>query len=204
MYCFDSIHMNYLGEMHNKCMGLYRNLWNLAYLLGAKCFLGERFTTWNMTNQISQYVHKRFFYRIFRSQFRLTQKLEKSSLESLLLPQLLGGENDSKQSDEFQAISETEISNLGNIAWFHFSKLYLLKYRIQLPPFSLIRDFSNRNTRWNFSKISVNHTRHTIYGGVNTSTRNGKMANSTDSFEFTNQYKTCNMYLSSCKAHFLQ
>ena len=69
-----------------------------------------------MTNQISQYVHKRFFYHIFRSQFRSTQKLEKSSLESLLLPQLLGGENDSKQSDEFQAISETEISNLGNIA----------------------------------------------------------------------------------------
>ena len=69
-----------------------------------------------MTNQISQYVRKRFFYRIFRSQFRLTQKLEKSSSESLLLPQLLGGENDLKQSDEFQAISETEISNLGNIA----------------------------------------------------------------------------------------
>ena len=56
-----------------------------------------------MTNQISQYVHKRFFYRIFRSQFRSTQKLEKSSQESLLLPQLLGGESDSKQSDEFQA-----------------------------------------------------------------------------------------------------
>ena len=69
-----------------------------------------------MTNQISQYVHKQFFYGIFRSQFRSTQKLEKSSLESLLLPQLLRGENDSKQSDEFQAISETEISNLGNIA----------------------------------------------------------------------------------------
>ena len=57
-----------------------------------------------------------------------------------------------------------------------------------LPPFSLIRDFSNRNTRWNVSKISVNHTRHTIYGSVNTSTRDGKMADSTDSFEFTSQY----------------
>ena len=77
-----------------------------------------------MTNQISQYVHKRFFYRIFRSQFRSTQKLEKSSLESLLLPQLLGGENDSKQSDEFQAISETEISNLGNIDFTSVSYTY--------------------------------------------------------------------------------
>ena len=48
-----------------------------------------------------------FFYRIFRSQFQSTQKLEKSSSESLLLPQLLGGENDSKQSDEFQAITST-------------------------------------------------------------------------------------------------
>ena len=57
-----------------------------------------------------------------------------------------------------------------------------------LPPFSLIRDFSNRNTRWYVSKISVNHTRHTIYGSVNTSTRDGKMADSTDSFEFTSQY----------------
>ena len=74
-----------------------------------------------------------------------------------------------------------------------------------LPPFSLIRDFSNRNlTRWNVSKISVSHTHHTIYGRVNTSTRDGKMADSTDSFEFTSRYKTCNMYLSSCKAHFLQ
>ena len=52
-----------------------------SLLLGAKCFLGERFTKWNMTNQISQYVHKRFFYRIFRSQFWSTQKLEKSLSE---------------------------------------------------------------------------------------------------------------------------
>ena len=34
---------------------------------------------------------------------------------------------------------------------------------VSLPPFSLIHDFSNQNTRWNVSKISVNHTRHHIW-----------------------------------------
>ena len=36
-----------------------------------------------------------------------------------------------------------------------------------LPPFSLIRDFRKQNIRGNVSKISVNHTRHAIYGSVN-------------------------------------
>ena len=35
-----------------------------------------------------------------------------------------------------------------------------------LPPFSLIRDFRKQNKRGNVSKISVNHTRHAIYGSV--------------------------------------
>lgn len=97
-----------------------------SLLSGAKCFLGEWFTKWNMTNQISQYVHKRFFYRIFRSQFWSTQKLEKS-------------------------LSETEISNLGNIAWFHFSEQYLLKYRIEFKWYS-------RKNVWKSNNYKVRKT----------------------------------------------